>query len=89
MNLSSHHITPGEEWSEPNSLPILANNVEGDYCHNFASVKLRPDIIMTLKELSYNFFKAHIFMGIGGLQLLIIFGIHRLDFFWFRENLYY
>lgn len=34
-------------------------------CHNFAGVKLRPDIIMTLKELSYNFFKAHIFMGIG------------------------
>ena len=32
--LSSHHITPGEEWSEPNSLPILANNVEGDYWRN-------------------------------------------------------
>lgn len=27
-------ITPREEWYEPNSLPMLANNVEGDYWEN-------------------------------------------------------
>lgn len=27
-------VTPKGEWSEPHSLPLLANNVEGDYWHN-------------------------------------------------------
>ena len=27
-------VTPREEWGEPHSLPLLANNVEGDYWRN-------------------------------------------------------
>lgn len=37
-------ITPREEWYEPNSLPMLANNVEGDYWENtVGKTVIRPE----------------------------------------------
>lgn len=37
-------VTPREKWYEPNSLPMLANNVEGDYWKNtVGKTVIRPD----------------------------------------------
>lgn len=37
-------VTPKEKWYEPNSLPMLANNVEGDYWENTVSkAVIRPE----------------------------------------------
>ena len=30
----SFDVTPREKWSEPHALPLIANNVEGDYWKN-------------------------------------------------------
>lgn len=40
----SFDVTPREEWFAPHSLPMLANNVEGDYWENTVrKTVLRPD----------------------------------------------
>ena len=37
-------VTPREEWGEPHSLPLLANNVEGDYWKNtVGKIVIRPE----------------------------------------------
>lgn len=37
-------VTPREEWGEPHSLPLLANNVEGDYWKNtVGKTVIRPE----------------------------------------------
>lgn len=37
-------VTPRDKWFEPNSLPMLANNVEGDYWENtVGKTVIRPD----------------------------------------------
>lgn len=37
-------VTPREEWGEPHSLPLLANNVEGDYWKNtVGKTVVRPE----------------------------------------------
>lgn len=40
----SFDVTPRDKWYEPNSLPMLANNVEGDYWENtVGKTVIRPD----------------------------------------------